>query len=231
LKNPVFEPTRQLDFELEMAFITRGGKPLGQSIGVNEAEDYIVGLCLFNDWSARDIQAWEYVPLGPFLGKNFASTMSPWIILLDALQPFICEAPVQDVEVLPYLQEKKRNSYDINLQVAIQAEKSEEQLICESNYKYLYWTMSQQLAHHSVNGCNIQCGDVLASGTISGKAENSYGSMLELCWKGTKPIVLKDGTSRTFINDNDTIIMRAFCYKSGIRVGFGECVGKILPAV
>jgi len=227
---PIFGATRQLDFELEMAFITRGGKPLGQSISTEEAEDYIVGLCLFNDWSARDIQAWEYVPLGPFLGKNFASTLSPWIILLDALQPFSCEAPAQDVEVLPYLKEKNRSTFDIDLKVFLKTENGEENLICNSNFKYLYWTIAQQLAHHTVNGCNVQCGDVMASGTISGNAENSYGSMLELCWKGTKPITLKDETNRTFINDSDTVIIRASCEKNGIRIGFGECEAKVLPA-
>lgn len=229
-ENPVYAPCRNLDFELETGFITFDGKPLGDSISTEEAEDYIFGMVLFNDWSARDIQTWEYVPLGPFLAKNFASSISPWIVTLDALQPYKVAGPVQDPKVLSYLEYSGEKSYDINLQVLIQPENSEENLICESNFKYMYWNMAQQLAHHTVNGCNIRCGDLMGSGTISGPTPDSYGSMLELAWKGTKPLKLSDGTERKFIQDNDTVIMRGYSQRNGIRIGFGEVRTKVLPA-
>jgi len=227
---PVFSPTMQLDFELETAFIIGKENQLGDSISTAEAEDYIFGMVLFNDLSARDIQSWEYVPLGPFLSKNFASVISPWIIVMDAMEPFRCPGPEQQPEVLPYLQFEGDRNFDINLEVAIKPEKSQETNICKSNFKYMYWNISQQLAHHTVNGCNMRVGDLCGSGTISGPDAGSYGSMLELTWKGTKPITLPDGSERKFINDNDTVIMRGFCEKDGIRVGFGEAVVKILPA-
>ena len=227
---PIYSACRLLDFELEMAFITYDGKALGDSISTSEAENYIFGMCLFNDWSARDIQTWEYVPLGPFLSKNFASSMSAWIVTLDALEPFKVEGPIQEPKVLSYLEFEGPKSYDINLEVSIQPEKGEENLICESNLKYMYWNLTQQLAHHTVNGCNVRCGDLMGSGTISGPTPNSYGSMMELSWRGTKPLTLKDGSERKFINDNDTVILRGFSSKDGIRVGFGEVVTKVLPA-
>jgi len=227
---PIYEACRMLDFELETAFITFDGKPLGDSISTAEAEDYIFGMCLFNDWSARDIQSWEYVPLGPFLAKNFASSISAWIVTLDALEPFKVEGPEQDPKVLSYLEFEGNKSYDINLEVAIQPENSEETLICESNFKYMYWNMAQQLTHHTVNGCNVRCGDLMGSGTISGPTPNSYGSMLELSWKGTKPLKMNDGSERKFIKDHDTVIMRGFSSKDGVRIGFGEVSAKILPA-
>jgi fumarylacetoacetase len=227
---PIFAPSRQVDFELEMGFITFDGKPLGQSISTAEAEDFIFGLCLFNDWSARDIQKWEYVPLGPFLAKNFASSMSCWIVTLDALQPFACPTPEQDPEVLSYLQFEGNKSYDIHLEVAIEAPACPEQVVSKSNFKYMYWNMSQQLAHHTVNGCNVRCGDLMGSGTISGSTPDSYGSMLELAWKGTKPIQMPDGSERRFIQDNDTVIMRGFCEQSGLKIGFGEVRSILLPA-
>lgn len=228
---PVFGPSRELDFELEMAFII--GKPtaLGHPISSREAEEYIFGLVLFNDWSARDLQRWEYQPLGPFLSKNFASTMSPWIVTMDALEPFRTESPLQDPAVLPYLQTTGAKSFDIQLEVAIRTENQGEQVVCHSNFKYLYWNMSQQLAHHTINGCNVNIGDLLASGTISGATSDSYGSMLELAWRGTQPIQLSDGTTRTFINDGDTVSLRGWCERDGIRIGFGEAVGKVLPAM
>lgn len=228
--DPLYEPCRSLDFELEMAFITYDGKPLGDSISTAEAEDYIFGMCLFNDWSARDIQTWEYVPLGPFLSKNFASSMSAWIVTLDALEPFKLDGPVQDPKVLSYLEFEGEKSYDINLEVLIQPENSEKTLVCQSNLKYMYWNLTQQLAHHTVNGCNVRCGDLMGSGTISGPTPDSYGSMMELSWRGTKPLKLNDGSERKFINDNDTVILRGFSAKDGIRVGFGEVVTKVLPA-
>lgn len=226
---PAFGPTRQLDFELEMAFITGRQTELGTSIPVENAEEHIFGLVMFNDLSARDIQKWEYVPLGPFLGKNFASIVSPWIITLDALEPFRVKGPVQEPPVLPYLQFEGDKNYDINLEVFIQPDKQEPFRVCRSNFRYMYWNMCQQLAHHTVNGCNIQVGDMYASGTISGPDEGSYGSMLELAWKGTRPLQLPDGTQRTFIEDNDTIILKGFAEKNGVRIGFGEAVTKILP--
>ncbi len=222
---PVFGPTQELDFELEVAFIV--GKPtnLGQQISTAEAEDYIFGLVLFNDWSARDIQRWEYQPLGPFLSKNFASTISPWVVTLEALEPFRTTPPKQTPEVLPYLQYEGKKSFDIHLEVALQG-----QVICRSNFKHLYWNMSQQLAHHTTTGCNMNVGDMLASGTISGTTPDSYGSMLELSWRGTKPIALSDGTTRHFLADHDVVTLRGWCATKKWRIGFGEATGVILPA-
>ena len=227
---PIFGPSKLLDFELEMAFITGEGKPLGDSITIEEAEDYIFGMVIFNDWSARDIQKWEYVPLGPFLAKNFASSISPWIVTLDALEPFRCEGELQQTEVLPYLKFSGKKNIDINLEVQIESKNFSPHTISKSNFKYMYWNMNQQLAHHSINGCDIHAGDMMASGTISGNNESAYGSMLELTWKGTKPISMPDGTERKFINDGDTVIMKAHSFKNGIRVGFGEVKTKVLPA-
>lgn len=229
---PVFGPSRLLDFELEMAFITGQGKPLGQPISTEEADDYIFGLVLFNDWSARDIQKWEYQPLGPFLGKNFGSSVSPWIVTLDALEPFRVPAPVQNPPVLPYLQYTGNKALNIHLTVTLQPDGGEPALICTSNSKYLYWTMEQQLAHHTINGCNINAGDMLASGTISGPTPDSFGSMLELTWRGAKPIKLPGGLERKFIADGDTIAIQGYAtYPDGnLRIGFGEVSGKVLPA-
>ena len=225
---PVFGPCKLLDFELEMAFVTYKGKPMGKSISTKEADDYIFGMCLFNDWSARDIQKWEYVPLGPFLAKNFASSISPWIVTLDALEPFRVSGPVQEPKVFEYLEYEGNKHIDINLQVAIQPEKTTEKVVSNSNYKYMYWNMNQQLAHHTINGCNINAGDMMASGTISGNDESAYGSMLEISWKGTKSVKMNDGSERKFILDNDTVIMRGYAEKDGVRVGFGEVVTKVL---
>ncbi|MGV8913906.1 MAG: fumarylacetoacetase [Kaistella sp.] len=228
---PIFGPCKQLDFELEMAFIVNKNTEMGDSISTAEAEDAIFGMVLFNDWSARDIQSWEYVPLGPFLGKNFGSSVSPWIVTLEALDPFRTTSPTQEPKVLEYLQFEGDKNFDINLEVYIQPENGEENLISESNYKFMYWNMTQQLAHHTVNGCNVEVGDMYASGTISGENPNSFGSMLELTWRGQNPLKLNDGQERKFINDNDTVIMRGFAEKNGVRVGFGEVSGKILPAI
>ncbi len=231
-EKPVYGASKALDFELEMAFVI--GKPteLGQSISTKDAREHIFGMALFNDWSARDIQRWEYVPLGPFLGKNFASTLSPWIVTLDALEPFMTEAPKQEPEVLPYLHRPFENSaFDINLEVWLQPAGNGETKICTSNFKYLYWSIDQQLAHHTVNGCNINIGDLMASGTISGPQPGSYGSMLELTWNGTKPLALNGGAQRKFIEDGDTVIIRGYAEKGKIRVGFGEAKAKVLPAI
>ncbi|KAF0129394.1 MAG: fumarylacetoacetase [Bacteroidetes bacterium] len=226
----VFGPTKQLDFELEMAFITSGETPLGSSVSVEKARDYIFGLVLFNDLSARDIQKWEYVPLGPFLSKSFGSVISPWIVTLEALENFRVAGPVQEPKPMPYLQQNGLNNFDIQLEVYLKPENSEDSLICKSNFKYMYWSMDQQLAHQTVAGCNINTGDLYGSGTISGPTPDSYGSMLELCWKGTKPIQMKDGSERVFIQDHDTITMKAYAKKDGLRIGFGTCQTKILPA-
>ncbi|MBL6657319.1 MAG: fumarylacetoacetase [Flavobacteriales bacterium] len=228
-ESPVFGPCKLLDFELEMAFITGEGKPLGQHIDISEAEDYIFGMVIFNDWSARDIQKWEYVPLGPFLAKNFASSISPWIVTLDALEPFRCEGEKQEPEVLPYLKFSGNKNIDINLEVQIGSDNFEPHTVSKSNYKYMYWNMNQQLAHHTINGCDIHAGDMMASGTISGNDESAYGSMLELSWKGTKPIEMPDGSERKFINDGDTVVMKAYCEKDGVRIGFDEVKTKVLP--
>jgi len=227
---PIFCPTHKLDFELEMAFVTCGETKLGSSISTKDAEDHIFGFVLFNDWSARDIQNWEYVPLGPFLGKNFGSTMSPWIVTMDALAPFRVHGPEQFPHVLPYLITEGAKNFDVALEVLIQPEKAEPTSVCRSNFKYVYWNVNQQLAHHTVNGCNIMDGDLYASGTISGPSPGSFGSMLELSWNGLRPLHLADGSERKFLEDGDTVIMKGHCQKDGVRIGFGECSGKVLPA-
>lgn len=226
-EKPVFGPSRQLDFELEMGFIIGKETNMGQTISTENAEEHIFGLMLFNDWSARDIQKWEYIPLGPFLAKNFASTISPWIITLEALEPFRVSGPQQEPEVLPYLKYEGSKNYDIHLSVDIMAESGATKRVSTSNFKYMYWNMCQQLAHHTVNGCNVRVGDLMASGTISGTTPDAYGSMLEICWKGTKPVLMPDGTERKFILDGDTVLMRGWCEKDGMRIGFGTCDGKV----
>ena len=230
--SPIFSASKRVDFELEMGFIIGKNSSLGQSVSTNQAEEYIFGKVLFNDWSARDIQKWEYVPLGPFLGKSFASSISPWVVTIEALDPFKVKGPAQKPEVLEYLKYEGLKNYDINLSVSIIPEKSDiESVICRSNFKYMYWNMSQQIAHHTINGCNLNIGDIMASGTISGKSNDSYGSMLELSWGGKKSILLKDGLSRTFVEDYDSIIMRGYCERDNIRVGFGEVKTKLLPSI
>jgi fumarylacetoacetase len=227
---PIFGPTKQMDFELEMAFVIGKSNALGSPVSVTEAESHIFGMMLFNDWSARDIQAWEYVPLGPFLAKNFASTISPWIVTMEALEPFRVAGPEQDPEVLPYLKTEGAHNFNIQLQVDIALSDGQVSTVCKSNFRHMYWSMAQQLAHHTVGGCNMQVGDVCASGTISGPTPDSYGSMLELSWRGTKPIPMPDGTQRTFIENGDTVILRGYAEREGVRIGFGECSGKVLGA-
>lgn len=227
---PYYGQSNQLDFELETAFIIGKENGLGNRISTSEAEEYIFGMVLFNDLSARDIQSWEYVPLGPFLSKNFASVISPWIVTLEALNEFRCAGPLQQPEVLDYLRFTGNKNFDIKLEVGLIPENSVETSICKSNFKYMYWNMSQQLAHHTINGCNMRVGDMCGSGTISGSDPGSYGSLLELTWKGTKPISMPDGSIRKFVDDNDTIIMKGYCEKEGMRVGFGDVSVKILPA-
>lgn len=230
--SPVFGETKLLDFELEMAFVVGKSNELGSPIRIEDAEDYIYGMVLFNDWSARDIQKWEYVPLGPFGAKNFASTISPWVISLEALEPFRVPGPRQDPEVLSYLRLDKPSNFDIELSVEIVSSKGFKMKVCQSNFKYMYWSMAQQLTHHTITGCNMRVGDLCASGTISGPEPHMYGSMLELTWKGTKPIVMPDGSTRKFLQDGDEVRMRAYGIRpEGIRIGFGPCDGGILPAL
>jgi fumarylacetoacetase len=229
---PVFGPSRSLDFELEMGVILGPGNELGQPIPVTTAGQHLFGLMLLNDWSARDIQAWEYVPLGPFLAKNFCTTLSPWVVPLEALQPWRTSGPVQNPTPLPYLQTAGPEAYDIHLEVHLQsARMAEPQRICASNFRYLYWSLAQQLAHHTSNGCNMRPGDLLGSGTISGRAPDSYGSMLELAWRGTRPLTLTSGEQRNFLQNGDKVILTGWCQGDGYRVGFGEAAGTILPAL
>tara|TARA_B110000902_G_scaffold266773_1_gene356042 strand:+ start:2617 stop:3852 length:1236 start_codon:yes stop_codon:yes gene_type:complete len=227
---PSFQASTRVDFELEMGFIIGKSTKLGNSISTAVAEEYIFGKVLFNDWSARDIQKWEYVPLGPFLAKSFASSMSPWVVTLEALEPFKISGPTQQPAVLPYLSFEGPKNYDIQLEVSIQPKNCQETVVSHSNFKYMYWNMNQQLAHHTVNGCNLNVGDLMASGTISGKRSDSYGSMLELSWAGSKPVELTEGGPRKFIEDNDTVIMRGHCQKGAIRVGFGAVKSTLLKA-
>jgi fumarylacetoacetase len=228
--DPVYGPSQRMDFELEMSFIVGKSTELGDQISTENAMDHIFGMVLFNDWSARDIQKWEYVPLGPFLGKSFASSISPWVVTMEALEPFKVAGPEQDPPVLDYLKTDGALNYDLNLSVEIEPERSEPTVVSNSNFKYMYWNMAQQLAHHTVNGCNVNIGDMMASGTISGKSPDSYGSMLELSWAGKNPVKLNDGSERKFLNDGDTVTMKGHCEKDGKRVGFGEVRSKLLPA-
>lgn len=228
---PTYGPSQLLDFELEMGFFVGSGNALGTPIRTENAEDHIFGLSLVNDWSARDIQKWEYVPLGPFLGKSFATTVSPWITPLDALEPFRTDGPDQDPTPLDYLQPNDHANFDIELEVQLQTpEMDAPHTICQTNFNYMYWSMRQQLAHHTVNGCNARPGDLMASGTISGPTEDSYGSMLELAWRGTKPIQLPDGSERSFLQDGDRVIMCGWAQGDGFRIGLGAVEGTVHPA-
>jgi fumarylacetoacetase len=223
---PTFGPSRSLDFELETGFFVGPGNALGESIPAPAAPEHMFGMVLVNDWSARDIQAWEYVPLGPFLAKNFATSISPWVVPMEALEPFRTAGPVQDPPPLPYLRTQGDWSYDIHLEAWLQTEQMDRPFrISRSNFKYLYWNMCQQLAHHTVNGCNLRPGDLLASGTISGPTPDSYGSMLELAWRGTRPIALPNGEKRSFLQDGDSLTLTGWCQGDGYRVGFGEVTG------
>ena len=228
-ERPVFSACRKLDFELETGFIVGKATALGEPIAIEEAENHIFGMVLLNDWSARDIQQWEYVPLGPFNSKTFGTSISPWVVTLEALEPFRCAAPVQEPQPLPYLRENTANNYDIHLQVAIAADGSET-VISNTNFKYMYWSMMQQLTHHTIAGCNVRVGDLMGSGTISGPEKDSRGSLLELTWNTTEPLTLEGGEQRGFLEDGDTLIMRGHCQKDGLRIGFGEVRGTVLPA-
>ena len=231
-ESPIFAACRKLDFELETAFIVGNGNVLGESISVDAAPDHIFGMVLLNDWSARDLQQWEYVPLGPFNSKTFATSISPWIVTMDALQPFMVESPAQEPQPLPYLRQQGKNGVDLELEVSLRpSDAAEASRICRSNFKAMYWTMAQQLAHHTVSGCNTQVGDLMGSGTVSGSTPDSYGSLLELTWNGQKPLTLEGGAQRTFIADGDEVAMTGWCQGKGYRVGFGEVAGKVLPAL
>lgn len=227
---PVFGPSQRLDYELETAFVIGQENQPGTTVPVGEAEEYIFGMVLFNDWSARDIQQWEYRPLGPFLGKSFASTISPWVVTMDALQPFRVDSPVQEPSVLPYLQLNGPHSYDIHLEAWLETADGIRHQLCRTNHRHLYWTMAQQLAHQTSNGCPVRVGDLYASGTISGTDRDALGSLLELTKNGKEPIQLTDGTQRTFLEDGDTIILRGFAERNGLRIGFGEARATIVPA-
>ncbi|CAI5456291.1 unnamed protein product [Caenorhabditis angaria] len=228
---PSFGPSKLVDFELEMAFFVGGQEnPLGTSVPIEKAEDRIFGVVLMNDWSARDIQAWEYVPLGPFLAKSFGTTISPWIVTIEALRPYFVENPVQDPIPPAYLHHSDNFTLDIELAVSIKPEDdAEDHVVCKTNFKHLYWTLKQQLAHHTVNGCNIRAGDLMGSGTVSGPEEGAYGSMLELSWRGAKEIPVGNQV-RKFLKDGDEVNLSGTCDKNGVRIGFGPCRGKVLPA-
>jgi fumarylacetoacetase len=230
-ENIVFAPTRELDFELEMAHIIGKATQLGESISIENAEDYVFGFLIFNDLSARDIQRWEYVPLGPFLGKNFCSSVSPWVVTTAALTDFRVDGVGQTSEVLPYLQQNRhRSHFDVQLEAWLETSNGSRTLLTQSNYRHLYWSINQQIAHHTVNGCPLRVGDLMASGTISGDTADSLGSMLELSWGGKKTIPLSNGETRTFLEDGDTIELRAFAEKNGRRVGFGSVRSTVLAA-
>lgn len=232
LDSPIFGPSKQLDIELETAFVMGKNTKMGSQVGVDEAEDFMFGMMLFNDWSARDLQTWEYAPLGPFLGKNFCSTVSPWIVTFDALKPFQEPMPhIQEPAVLPYLAQNNPWTYDIKLEVEFLLKEGQSKIISVSNQKFLYWTMNQQLAHHTVNGCPMRVGDLLASGTISGPTQDSLGCLLEITKRGQNPVSFDNGLQRSFMEDGDSVIIRGHCSKGDIRVGFGEVRGTVLPAL
>ncbi len=231
-ESPIFGACRKLDFELETAFIVGHGNALGEPIPVDAAPEHIFGMVLLNDWSARDLQQWEYVPLGPFNSKTFATSISPWIVTMEALQPFMVESPAQEPQPLPYLRQQGKNGVNLELEVNVRpADAAQATTICRTNFKAMYWTMAQQLAHHTVSGCNTQVGDLMGSGTVSGATPDSYGSLLELTWNGQQPLALEGGAKRSFIVDGDEVAMTGWCQGEGYRIGFGEVAGKVLPAL
>jgi fumarylacetoacetase len=239
---PTFGPSRLLDYELEIGAFVGTTNPLGEPVGIDEAREHLFGLCLVNDWSARDIQAWEYQPLGPFLGKSFATTASPWVVTLDALEPFRAPAfarPAEDPAPLPYLtssDDQRRGGFDVQLEVLLETPRMHQAgeppfLLSRSNVRELYWTLGQMVAHHTSNGCNLQTGDLLATGTVSGSATTARGCLLEITARGAQPLVLRNGETRKFLEDGDTVILRGYCQREGARrIGFGECRGTVLPA-
>lgn len=229
---PSYGPSRALDFELEVAFLIGPGTQLGETVSVAHAWDHIFGFVLLNDWSARDLQRWEYQPLGPFLGKNFCTTLSPWVVTVDALEPFRARGPEQDPPPLPYLASVGERTFDLALEASIRTARMDaEQVISRTNFSRLYWDPAQQLAHHTVNGCKLRTGDLMASGTISGAEPDSRGSLLELAWKGTTPLTLVSGETRRYLEDGDELILRGRAERGGLRVGFGEARGRVVPAL
>ncbi len=229
---PTFGPCKRLDFELEMGVVVGQSSPMGEILSEAQAEEMIFGFVILNDWSARDIQQWEYVPLGPFQAKAFATSISPWIVTREALEPFRVKGPAQDPQPLPYLRQAKANNYDMQLDVALRAAPmNEAQSICRTNFKYMYWSSVQQLVHHASSGCAMNVGDLLGSGTISGPEKHQRGSLLEISWNGTEPVELAAGVKRTFLEDGDSLVMRGWCQGDGYRVGFGEVEGTVTPAV
>ena len=229
---PIFSATRAFDFELETAFLIGTGNSLGEPVPIAQAADHIFGMVLMNDWSARDVQTWEYQPLGPFLAKNFCTSISPWVVTMDALEPFRKPLPPQDPEPMPYLRAREDFTIDIALEAHLRTSKMPApHVITRTNFRHLYWSMAQQLAHHTVNGCNLQPGDLLASGTISGPEETARGCMLELTWRGANPIALPNGETRKWLEDGDTLTLTGWAQGDGYRVGFGEVTGRILPAL
>jgi fumarylacetoacetase len=228
---PLFGPSRSLDFELETGVLIGPGNVLGKPIPVGQTAEHLFGMVLVNDWSARDVQAWEYVPLGPFLAKNFATSVSPWVVPLEALEPFRTAGPEQQPEPFPYLRQTGPQTFDIRLEARLQTERLDRpQTISATNFKHLYWSMAQQLAHHTVNGCNVRPGDLLASGTVSGPTPDSLGCLLEITWRGSRPLTLPSGEQRTFLQDGDRVTLTGWCQGDGYRVGFGDVTGKILPS-
>ncbi len=229
---PVFAPCRKLDFELEMGVVVGGSSAMGRRLSEREADEMIFGFTLLNDWSARDIQSWEYVPLGPFQAKAFATTIGAWVVTREALEPFRVHGPAQDPEPLAYLQQLGANNYDINLEAALRpAGANEATVITRTNFKYMYWSAVQQLVHHASSGCAMTIGDLLGSGTISGPEKDQRGSLLEISWNGTEPLALPGGVTRTFFEDGDSLTLRGWCQGDGYRIGFGEVEGTVLPAV
>lgn len=228
-ERPSFGPSRKLDFELEMGVVIGGASPMGHLLSEQEANEMIFGFALLNDWSARDIQAWEYVPLGPFQAKAFATSIAPWIVTREALEPFRVNGPAQDPEPLPYLRQANANNYDLDLEVTFKAGPASA-VITRTNFKYMYWSSVQQLVHHTSSGCAMNVGDLLGSGTISGPTPESFGSLLELSWNGTRPMQIADGVQRTFLEDGDSLVIRGWCQGDGYRIGFGEVEGTVLPA-
>ena len=230
-EGPIFSPCRKLDIELEMGAIVGTPSAMGEPLSIEQADRMIFGYVLLNDWSARDIQVWEYQPLGPFQAKAFATTISPWVVTLEALEPFRVEGPKQMPEPLPYLRQNGAYNFDIDLQVSMQPDGAAmPSAICRTNFKHMYWSSAQQLVHHAIGGCAMQTGDLLGSGTISGTEKGSFGSLLELSWNGLNPLKLDNGDERSFIADGDSMTLKGWCQGDGYRVGFGEAVGKVLPA-
>ncbi len=228
---PTYVATGKLDFELETAFFIGVGNRIGDQIDITRAEDYVFGMVLMNDWSARDIQKWEYIPLGPFLGKSFYTSISPWVVTMEALKDFKVSPPTQDPQPLPYLQDPSPVTYDIQLEVQLRPSGYQQfKSICRTNQKFLYWTMAQQLTHHTSNGCNLRTGDLLGSGTISGPSPSSLGCLLELTEDGNKTIQFENGVSRTYLEDGDTVRLTGFAQGDGYKVGFGDLINSIEPA-